>query len=134
MKYLTMIALLGSISVYAQNFSPSASGSSITSPAGSLPTSGQQNTGFPNTNTFNTAPTTVPTGGPSETTLLNGNTAIPSNNPTIQAQESTFENSTFPNNFNTTTSPGSGSSPGFGVGTGGSSSDIINQSSPIPSP
>lgn len=65
MKYLTFMAILGSLSVYAQNPSPSAMGTSITSPSGSIApggagfTSPPVDTGsIPNTNNnLNVAPT-----------------------------------------------------------------------------
>lgn len=148
MKYLTVVALLVSFPIYAQNFSPSASGSSISSPAGtvgpgtvpSVNPSVQAESTFnpvtpsssfnsapvdvgtvPNSN-FNTAPTTVPTGQPSDTTLLNNgtNTVIPSNNP-IQAQE--FDDASF--------GTGSGSGPSTGSG---ANPNLNNGAFPITSP
>jgi hypothetical protein len=172
MKYLTILALLGSLSAYAQGPSPSAVGTSITSPSGSIAPGGSGFTSPPvdtgsipntnnalnvaptsNSNAFNVAPgtatnsynispgtlgndlNTAPSTIPTDTTLLNNTETIPTNNPPAQAQE--FDSF---GNPNTTTVPGSdpgtgtGTGVGTGVGTGTSGSDIVNPTSPIPSP
>lgn len=176
MKYLTILALLGTFAAYAQ--SPSAIGTPITSPSGSV---GPGGSGFgspqapvdtgsiPNTNNalnvaptsnsnaFNVAPgtqnnsfnvspgalgndlNTAPSTIPADTTLLNNTTNIPTNNPPAQAQEfDTFGNpntTTIPgSNSGTDTSFGTGTSPGTGSGSDTSGSDIVNPTSPIPSP
>lgn len=136
MKSLTVLMLLTSLTVYAQNFSPSASGTSVTSPSAAVG-GGTFTPGIPNANIgqttlgdgstvvtpvpdstinnqFNTAPSTIPT-VPTDNTLIN----TPSNNP-IQAQEFTF-----PNTDNTISPSGSGS---------GSGSENSNLNSPITTP
>lgn len=169
MKYLTAIALLTSFSAYTQTFSPSASGTSITSPSatvgptnmgsgvGTAPTIGTPSaigtngagttlnpatptstfnnspvdTGSIPNNNFNTAPTSVPSGQPGDTTLLNNSNNIPSNNPPMQAQEY----NSFPGSSTTPSGGSSSFGSGSGVGTGmGSDLAPMNGTSPISNP